>query len=658
MKREREIESYFKTKTEASDAGDERRSSIRRVSFAADPPMVYPANKEEQKKQDSSTMSMEIEEKAETEAVEEEIVEESMQENETLPLCEEEREENFIMEDSDESADEKRMSICPSDQKTMEHTGIVELDKPQEIPAYESAAGTGKTEKAKKESASITAQSSENLKSESDVERMISVDREEAEMHEYTIGAVEEKEEIVSDMLSDIMCAGESNTLIYDTLNVEEVLSKYEISKKEEAKKIREALEEMGIRFLDNLSLMKRRRETLSKVKNSVPEELFIYYGEYLAKRIGKQSEFSTGLAVETERLRGEIEGLEREVECGKLLAMDRSALAAKLRQVKSDARREGKQRWHQKRLEHETAFAAEASRTLHMLEKELQGLEEEIGAKTAQIQDTEIRDLEKKEKMIRDALSKLGNMSEKDVTAFMKETKECKEVLEREEAEYEAAARELARLEAEGLKLEQEIEEEERALSGVQENLSAVEVQREDLDRAKESVQRMEEVFGVRVIEMLHSRLLFSLCGLVITVIYDNTSVVDLYAETKEKSLFKEYLAASVGRIRGAVGALTESVPAIARYVLEMHAVEKEIEQLGVQTPYKMRRTENELVVEFMVKKGKQEKMGHVTVKFSPGDTVPEIRCNIKGHTVDKNVRYGSVTRAVESARKFAHVA
>jgi hypothetical protein len=149
--------------------GEERRSVGRRVSFAPATEIRYLAGKEEGSKSESSSMeNMSIEATGRRSSMEITAIHSehsfSLRENDSLPLCEEEGEKNFIMEDSDESTEEsKRMSMCPVAEEMMDTTGIVR--RPEE----------------------------------------------------------EKSMEIVSDMLSEIVGAEEGNTL-YDTVNVEEVL--------------------------------------------------------------------------------------------------------------------------------------------------------------------------------------------------------------------------------------------------------------------------------------------------------------------------------------------------------------------------------------------------------------------------------------------------
>ncbi|KAI5189978.1 hypothetical protein NECID01_0773 [Nematocida sp. AWRm77] len=621
MKRSTDIDEYFKTEPTPMEGVEGRRSSVRRVSFAPEPPTVYTNTKEDQSKSESSSinMSMDVCNRTSAEMTLEEAGNESLQERESLPICEEVREENFIMEDSDESGEEKKMSICPSEYKTMEHVVSTANPPPpsviEECPPKE----------------------------------------EEFQAHEYTLAETDEKDDIVSDMLSEIVCAGEGNTLVYDTVNVEEVLNKYEAAKQEDAKKIRDLLSETGIRFLDNLSLT-NRRETLSKMRNKVTRESLVYYKEYLQKRIELQNAFASGLLSEIEQIRQETGHLEKEIECRELSCLDKSTLSSKLRQIKSDARKEGKSLWHAKRCGEEEKFLQAVQSTQSELEKTLARLKRDLLLRIEQASQINIAQLEQEERGIREAAQTVSTMPEEEIVQFVNEVEENQKVLKALQEEASALAQQRKQAEEAEEQTERDLSAEEERMHALQQSLCAAEVQREDLDRIKESVQRMETVLGVKVLEMTHSRMQFSLCSIAVMLIYDGTQVVDVHAETVQKSPFKEFLSLCINKVPGALDSLPQSIPAIIRYILEMAAAEKETELVGVSVPYEIRYTSTSLDIQFMVRKGKESRMGCVSAQFSPGLAVPSITSNIKGLSLEQT-RYGSIAHSIEQAKALAHV-
>ncbi|OAG29208.1 hypothetical protein NEDG_01281 [Nematocida displodere] len=591
MEQQRNIDQYFRAATPAEDAG-ERRPSIRRVSFAPEPPTIYhPLPPTESS---SMNMSMDLGGRHSAEmTLEEAAGEESIQEHESLPVCED-REENFIMEDSD-STESKRMSLCPAEaEKSMEQT-----------------------------------------------------------MHEYSLG--EERDDIVSDMLSEIICAGESNTLVYDTVNVEEVLSKYESTKRKEARKIRDILAETGIRFLDNLSLT-NRRETLSKIRNRVEPEKVSYYREYLQKRIDMQNAFSSGVSGEIEKIKESIEHLEREIDCAQLTSTSPGTLSSRLRQLKSDARREAKGFWHGLRLQREEVFFAAAQASSQRLAATVDETRQAIEAVNQEIAQMSLGGLEAKEKAVRDSLAKIGAMTEAELAQFIESTeanKERRRQLHHQRLGAEKEAQEAAR---EASAVASELSETEKEIEAIEERLTSTEVQKEDLERAKEAVQRMEVVFGIRIVEASHCKLVFSVGELVVTGIYDGVHIVDVYAESTTPNVIRKFVASSVSSIPGVLGELTATIPAIVRYILEMASIEKEIELVGVSVPYEVCCTEAALQVQFLVRKGKQGQMGHVSVSLPRGSVRSAITSNIKGF-VPREARYGSITQSVAQAKGLAHV-
>ncbi|KAI5138137.1 hypothetical protein NEAUS04_2264 [Nematocida ausubeli] len=682
MKKSREIDQYFKMDENPQGEIEERRPSVRRVSFALEPQIVYSHSKDDHSKSESSStgISMETTSKMNMEiSLEENIMEDDLMQDETLPLCEE-KEENFIMDDSEETFEERRMSMCPVDRnRTMEHTACN-----IRIPSDGTVQSSRSPIKIQSEFETVIPDETRRNSHVNIQEEIISSDRristhekdfsmenitetipttkdvydytpEDAENNnpEYSLDG--DKDDILSDMLSEIVCAADSNTLVYDTVNVEEVLSKYETTKKEETKKMREILAETGIRFLDNLSLG-NRRETLSKIRNKVDPSNVIYYREFMQRRIDTQNNLSSGLSAEIERTREETEVIEREVDCTGLSSIDRNALLSKLRQMKSDARKEGKAHWHKKRLTVEKEFLNETERIFNDFEKEKGSLLEKIERLKEGVKKIDLSGLENKEKSMKKVLQTIGSLSQEEVNGFMKEVETNKEEEVILKEKLNGLTSTLCSLKEKNDEITEIIEREKAEIQNIQESLLVEEVQKDDLEQVKSAVQRMEVILGVKILEISHSRLLFSICDLVITVIYDGTNIVDVYAETKTKSLFKEFIALSVGAGLVAMDLLVQSIPVIIRYVLRMTSVEKEVKKLGVSVPYEIHYTEKELSIQFMIRKGKTGEMGHVTAIFKSGESSPAISSNIKGFKASCS-RYESISESVNQARTLAHI-
>ncbi|KAI5192474.1 hypothetical protein NEMIN01_2038 [Nematocida minor] len=686
MKNSKEIDQYFKMDEQALGEMEERRPSVRRVSFALEPQIAYSQVKDEPSKSESSSisMSMEMAHKTSMEmTLDDQLLDEELMQNETLPLCEE-KEENFIMDDSEDTMEERRMSICPINrEKTMEHTvchvntevanansnsaentpsviSNVASDKDassiiEEDPIVSNGAGIGNATASNLETGS--ASQNENIAVPSINENVLNSPREldgfYDNVEEYSLDGA--KDDILSDMLSEIVCAADSNTLVYDTVNVEEVLSKYETVKKEETKKIREILAETGIRFLDNLSLS-NRRETLSKIRNKVENGDVIYYKDFVQRRIEMQNMLSAGLSAEIEKTRDETEIIEREVDCTGLSSIDRNTLLSKLRQMKSDARKEGKAHWHKKRLEVEKEFLKKTEDLYADYEKEKQQLSEKIRKMKKETESINIKELEAKEKAMKEILVTVGTLSQEEVGRFVEEVEKKKEVEKALEAQYSELLKDAHEVKKKDAETTQIIETEKAEIQSLQDGLHVAEVQKDDLEQIKSAVQRMEVILGVKILEISHSRLLMSICDIVITVIYDGATIVDVYAETKAKSLFKEFISLSVGSVLVSMGLLVESMPVVIRYILEMASIEKEVKKLGVSVPYEIHHTEKEMSIQFMIRKGKSGQMGQVVAIFKSGSVVPEISSNIKGFQVSRS-RYGSISESVDQARNIAHI-
>lgn len=677
MKNSKEIDKYFKMEEQPLSELEERRPSVRRVSFALEPQIVYPQVKDEVSKSENSSisMSMEVAQKTSMEITMEEEVDDDLLQNETLPLCEE-KEENFIMEDSEDTIDERRMSICPMErEKTMDHT-VCQV-KSVTKPIIEEKEGDSRNTviNSPRERRSSVLIEQEGNEEQSIVDRVeyrnsrstvqkegispsvindqkIKTEGNDCYNVEYSLG--DEKDDILSDMLSEIICAGDSNTLVYDTVNVEEVLSKYETTKKEETKKIREILAETGIRFLDNLSLS-NRRETLSKIRNKVEPGDVIYYKEFVQRRIEVQNKLSEDLSGEIERTREETEIVEREVDCTGLSAIDRNTLLSKLRQMKSDARKEGKAHWYRKRLEIEKEFLVKSEEIYSALEKEKDELDRRIRRIKKESGSIDIQELEKKEKVMKDAVLTVGTLTQEEVNVFVEEVNKNKEVEKELGSHYDRLSKSVHEIKERAEEAGRAIDSEKTEIQTLQNSLIAEEVQKDDLDQIKATVQKMEVILGVKILEISHSRILMSICEITITVIYDGRSIVDVYAETNAKSLFKEFISLSIGSVLSTMGLIVESIPVIIRYILEMTSVEKEVKRLGVSVPYEIYYTEKEMSVQFMIRKGKSGKMGQVVAVFKSGSVVPEISSNIKGFQVSRS-RYGNITESVDQARNIAH--
>lgn len=685
MKNSKEIDKYFKMDEQPLGELEERRPSIRRVSFALEPQIVYSTVKDEQNKSENSStsMSMETGQKNSIEVmVDDQVINEDLMQNDTLPLCEE-KEENFIMEDSEDTMEERRMSICPVErEKTMDHTAchenisikkstktgntesrVLEAEKDKEKSSIVEASDTEHSLKTRGTEVHTKGQVNMAPTTEGRSILFTEEDRNNPENIidgedfynnvEYSLG--EDKDDILSDMLSEIVCAADSNTLVYDTVNVEEVLSKYETKKKEETKKIREILAETGIRFLDNLSLS-NRRETLSKIRNKVEPGDVIYYKDFVQRRIEMQNKLSAELSVEIEKTREETEIVEREVDCTGLTSIDRNTLLSKLRQMKSDARKEGKAHWHKRRLEVEEEFLRATHGIYEEFERERQRLNERIRDMKKESERIDLKDLESKEKAMKEVLVSVGALTQEEVNAFVEKVDRNKETEKDLSMHYEKLLRDVYEVKEKEKEVAQVIDSEKTEIQTLQNDISVAEVQKDDLDQIKVAVQKMEVILGIKILEISHSRLLMSICDITITVIYDGVCVVDVYAETKAKSLFKEFVSLSVGSALATLGLMVENIPVLIRYILEMMSIEKEVKQLGISVPYEIYYTEKEMSVQFMIRKGKSGKMGQVVAVFKSGSVFPEISSNIKGFQVSRN-RYGSITESVDQARSIAHI-
>ncbi|KAI5183630.1 hypothetical protein NEIRO03_1210 [Nematocida sp. AWRm78] len=696
MKKSKEIDQYFQMDEQPPAEMEERRPSVRRVSFALEPQIVYSQVKDETSKSESSSMgmSMEVPNKMSMElSLDDNLMEEELLQNETLPLCEE-KEENFIMDDSEETLEERRMSMCPVDrERTMEQTicnihlvekeSAASTESPERNVQYSTVQNRASNDPAsgynntQQRQGSVLSPVNENRDKSvlslanaaeeggirlEEVLEPFSPSKDAYEQipvnecynnAEYSLDG--DRDDILSDMLSEIVCAADNNTLVYDTVNVEEVLSKYETTKKEETKKIREILAETGIRFLDNLSLG-NRRETLSKIRNKVEPADVIYYKEFMQRRIDTQNALSSKLSTEIEKAREETEVIEREVDCTGLSSIDRNTLLSKLRQMKSDARKEGKSHWHRKRLGVEREFLEETERIYAGFEKEKAELAEKIERMKEEIQKTNLMELEKKERSMKEILLKIGTLSQEEVNEFVAEVEQNKKDEADLKDRLETKSAELACIKQKNEEISQLIENEKAEIQNLQESLLVEEVQKDDLEQIKAAVQRMEVILGVKILEISHSRLLFSVCDIVITIIYDGVTIVDVYAETKVKSIFKEFIALSIGKSLVAMDLIVESIPMIIRYVLKMTSIEKEVKKLGVSVPYEIYYTEKELSIQFMIRKGKTGQMGNVSAIFNSGESTPTITSNIKGFKASDSV-YESISESVNLARSIARV-
>ncbi|KAI5184582.1 hypothetical protein NEHOM01_0257 [Nematocida homosporus] len=653
-------DAYFK-KTSETEGPGERRTSVRRVSFAPEPRVAEASTSDSVATEQTKSVIVEhgVTSSESLVSVAHPLDDMSIL-SETLPLCEE-REENFIMDDSEESED-RRMSLCPPDRRTMEYVTRDQLSS--------NSNGNGKVEmsngkvemsssnsnvKVEMSSSKVEVSNNGKVDVSEDVVMQGSEMGGNSEMgglgelggleEDNELVAAETVDEIVSGMLSEIVCAGESHTLVYDTVNVEEVLSKYESTRATASKRLRDVLAETGIRFLDNLSLT-ARRETLSKIRNKVLPEQIIYYREFMQARIKAQNDLAAVLAAEIERTRHDAEVLEREIDCSSLSALDSTQLASRLRQTKSDARREGKSLWHAQRLAAETVFASTMAQTEQQLAQHLAQLRsEEIRVKEA-IAAVDLGGLAAEEARILAAISTSASTDEASLAAetalenerLAQEKVQIAGQLAEQEAEWSAAAD----LAAQSLATANEAAAQTAAA------VAAAEVGRSELLSAKEAVARAEAVFGLNIQEISHSRLVFTISDVAVTLIYDGLLVVDVSA-VATGSLFKEFAAASVGSVPEAKD-LNEAIPGIARYLLEMAAVEKEIAAAGVSLPYEARIEDAILTVRFQVGRGRSGSMGAVTAKFRAGSAVPDLSTNIRGIAL-KTPRYGRTSQAVTAA-------
>ncbi|KAI5180692.1 hypothetical protein NEOKW01_0976 [Nematocida sp. AWRm80] len=621
MRNSKEIDEYFKIDPVAVEENEERRPSIRRVSFAPETQIVYhTAKEEEESKTESTSMSIESNRTITTEEqVKEKVLEEYAIDENTSLFIEGENEANFIMEDSEDTLDERRMSICHTDHhRTMEHTNTV-------------IQGSVET----------------------NIQNTLRIDPVETETPEETEENGSNDSLLVTEMLSEIISTNDNNTLVYDTVNVEEVLSKYELNKQNDIKKIKEILSETGIRFLDNLNLS-NRRETLSKVRNKVEGSQVLYYQEYLSKRIEMQNTFSSSLANEIENIRKEIEILERDIDCKGLLEMDRATLTTKLRQLKSEARQEGKMHWHQKRLEAEKAFVEAIKQKQAGLENTHAQLVQETENYKNKLGQMNLSQAQNQEEKLQKELEQIQGIDETQLDKLISELKECETLntkLTQEQAAKEAEQHKTAE---EYKSLVSQLREEQRKLEQAQERLNAAEVQKEDLENIKKTVSRMEIIFGIKILELTHSRIILSLSEIKVTIICDGITIVDIFAEEQTGTTIKSFTAKSIRKIPEVLTNLVEGVPKMLRYILEMASIEKEILLIGVTTAYEYKQTPDALEVFFEIKKGKKNQMGTVTAIIPAGSTIPLITTNIKGLSVS-DARYGSITKTITLARSIA---
>ncbi|KAI5172578.1 hypothetical protein NEFER03_1653 [Nematocida sp. LUAm3] len=675
--KKKEVDEYFQEKVTQVEE-EERRPSIRRVSFALDPQVIYDASKEDSSKSENSLEVL-------LDVKEEELPEEvSIQENETLPLCEE-GEENFIMEDSEESAiheiavkEQRKMSICTREQEiTMEITNkeyakgyakeytnevyieeelvpsriephpSAELPMPQDTQQSASHPADIPADIYKETHTDIHADIHEEVNGEELCGEVNGEVREEVSEEGGTI-VEEEESDIVSDMLSEIICTGENNTMVYDTVNVEEVLSKYETSKAVGAQKIKEILSESGIRFLDNLSLS-NRRETISKVRNKVERKSIIYYEKYLQKRIEMQNTFSSYLAEEIEAIRYKTEALEREADCSELAETDRAILSTKLRQMKSDSRREGKNIWHAYRDKKEEEFLSEVRSAYCALKDSLKSIKEEIAEKERTIAAIKIDELQEEETRIREAIASVGSISEEELTRIMGEVEENRKLLKQLEGEQREVEQEENLLMEENKRVKHLLEREEKLAKDAKEKLLTEEVQKEEVERIKDEVEKMQVIFGVEVLEVTHTKILLRISDVELTLIYDGDKVVDISAETKRNTPFRKFICSSIRCVPKGLSSLKESLSSLLLYILEMTAIEKEIQLIGLSMHYVIETTEHTVSVTFRMKKGKE---GRIRAEFQKGSTVPEVSSNIRGVLLDR-VSPGTLFKITEQLIK-----
>lgn len=627
------IDEYFRMDLVPTEEPAERRSSVRRVSFAPEPPVVYESLKSETPKLPQNKTPSTTEPKQETKPEEEDHTSSSevkSSEIKSTPVDPGAPQSfNFIMDDDseDDTLPNKRMSIC---------TGEVEG------PSMEQT------------------------------------------LHEYTVDlpVSQEKEGIVSDMLSEIICADENHTLVYDTVNVEEVLHKYDAAKKRDAKKIKDVLAEAGIRFLDNLSLS-NRRETLSKIRNTVQDHQVLYYREYLQRRISMQNVFSARLVSEIESLRAQAEALEAEITAEDIDGIcdateseqeapvqtgsgsnsrARHPNPSVLRHLKSDARRRGKSSWHALRLEREQDFAQEVRRALDELNEAHKKEKEKLEKTIELVSQIDIPGEEKQEKELAKSLARLSLSAPEQAAKALAlsgiddDKIELSVLLQQRQelaAKKEKVGAEAAELAEKLRKARAELLEADRALD-------SAEVQKETLAGLKDTVQRTETVLGLRVTQASNTHMSFSLSGVSVSIFHDTSFFVTrASAVTDSDNVLTRFAAASVEHVVSKMGqkkSVAVCAEAICLYVLEMFAIEKEVMLAGVSLPYEVHGDSEELRIQFMLRKGKTGTLATVTATLKKGSVHPEITSNIRGFTPGHR-RYGNITKSLEVAKRLARL-
>lgn len=629
-KKESGIDKYFQSSITGTvpEESEERRSVGRRVSFAPAAQIRYVPVKDGDKSESSSLDNMSIETQGRlsmditvNEMAQEEIESFSLQGNDSLPMCEEEREKNFIMEDSDSSFRD-RMSI--SNTREMEHTMEYSV-----IKAHEPT----------------------------------------VELTEIFEDAREKSVEMVGEMLSEIMGGEINNSLGYDTVNVEEMMQTRELKKiaetessvsmrKVPSKKIKEILSEAGIRFLDNLST-NARRETLSRIRNQVPESKVLFFKHYLKKRINLYLEFSSELLKEIEGKRKEVEILEVSVDEEVFNREDRVSLTSHLRQLKSESRRRSKSMWHLLRLERENLFILQVTESLREMEGTLSRQRREREEVEQQVGRISTSGARERERELNEGVGRLHGMTEEEVERFMTSLEEQEKVLASCEEELGKLREELLQREEEYGKVSLCLEREESELRDIAKRTVPVEVTEEDYQREKERRDTAEKVLEVKIKKITEKNIIYEVEGIELSLGVgagggesgsgSEGRVVSVAASSRSNTTINVFLAKSIPLISGVInGKLSASILSINRYVMFYHSLEKELKYLGISLPYKVEIRELSLVITVTVKRGKRGP-GVVEVAYGPGSTAPSAKSNMAS-PVQCSAGYGALLRLLRN--------
>ncbi|KAI5177913.1 hypothetical protein NEFER01_1115 [Nematocida sp. LUAm1] len=230
-----------------------------------------------------------------------------------------------------------------------------------------------------------------------------------------------------------------------------------------------------------------------------------------------------------------------------------------------------------------------------------------------------------------------------------MGEVEENRKLLKQLEGEQREVEQEENLLMEENKRVKHLLEREEKLAKDAKEKLLTEEVQKEEVERIKDEVEKMQVIFGVEVLEVTHTKILLRISDVELTLIYDGDKVVDISAETKRNTPFRKFICSSIRCVPKGLSSLKESLSSLLLYILEMTAIEKEIQLIGLSMHYVIETTEHTVSVTFRMKKGKE---GRIRAEFQKGSTVPEVSSNIRGVLLDR-VSPGTLFKITEQLIK-----